>query len=113
MGNTPPSPSQSAVSANPPAGSGTHTCPKKTHWVQISLNRLTDQAERPKWWPTKTAPPYKAEPYSAISPTGPQDGSLDGGGSMRLDDIPEGSCQIHFHSFYQEIEQHFTKEIGA
>ncbi|MDD5298325.1 MAG: hypothetical protein PHU46_15590 [Rhodocyclaceae bacterium] len=83
-------------------------CPNK-HWIEVGLKASPDQQKRPDWWPPANDAPYAGESYTASGACGNRSGKL-GGGRLRFDHIPAGSCDLKFQDFYREIERHFEEE---
>jgi hypothetical protein len=86
---------------------------KETHWIEVKLTAQPDLSPRPDYWPAKEGGScYAAERFTATITHGPDDGSLDGQGTVRYDDIPAGSCQIRFHKFHEEIQRFFDEQLS-
>jgi hypothetical protein len=109
---TPPKPPPADLhpAGNRPVSKPVEPCAPK-YGIRIQLIRLPDVGERPTYWPTTTTGPYASERYSAEITDGHHDGSLDGQGSVRFDNIPSGSCSIRFPDFYVEIERYFDQQL--
>jgi hypothetical protein len=92
-----------------PVGQPVATC-KQLFWIVIRLVREPYLKKPPylkklgDWWLIEPAPPYVSEQFSAEITDGHKDAETDGQGGVRYDDIPSGSCSVHFKLFYQDIE---------
>lgn len=105
-----PSSNPSSGQGAAPVGQPVAAC-KELFWIVIRLARQPYLKRPPyvkkpgDWWSTEPSQPYSYEQFSAEITDGHKDAETDGDGSVRYDDIPSGSCSVHFKPFYQDIEE--------
>jgi hypothetical protein len=100
-----------AAFSNKPVGKPVNSC--VVHWIKVSLVRQPDLKARPAWWPPQKGLPYNSEPYDADTTQGKKNGSLDGQGSVKFNNIPAGTCQFQFKKFHEKIKQHFKEQLSS
>ncbi|WNG56718.1 hypothetical protein F0U59_19625 [Archangium gephyra] len=81
------------------------------HWLIIRLSARPNLEARAQGGEVDRQPGYAGEKYTASGACGNKEGALDGGASLRFQNIKAGHCTIVFKDFYEDIEAFFKEQL--
>lgn len=89
---------------NRPINSAVQPCPCVSHKFDVTLGPAPDASPRPAWWPVDSSSAYGSESMTIALAGVDAKQTLDGGGAFSVGGIPPGAANVHFDTFYDEVQ---------
>ena len=91
----------------------TNTCPNN-HSIEIIFIRKA-RLKKLDHWPVLKAGnlPYKTERYEMTHTDGEKKGRLNSSGSVKVKNIPPGSCEIEYIGYYHSVEKWIQAQLKS